>query len=275
MHTPPSADAMKMRKYKQRLSLVETVALCVVVVVVTVMVQRWRWQPHFYYSAEGLTELESLKKYGLTNHASLNFEELIARDFFNDRRNGTFLDVGANHYQRGNNTYFLETSLDWSGIAIEPLEEFRSGYVEHRPRTRFVAMFASDVPDSTVQLFVPKDTMSSSSDADSTVRNGKPGAARAVPTTTLTHVLDQAGLTHVDFVSLDIELAEPKALAGFDIDRFKPALVCIESHPKVRQQILDYFARHQYTVVGKYLRIDPQNLYFTPLTHAEGRLKDE
>lgn len=253
------------KRYKQRLSLVETLALCVLVVLVTVMVQRWRWQPHFYYSAEGLTELESLKKYGLTNHVSRNFEELIIRDFFDDRRNGTFLDVGANHYRRDNNTYFLETALGWSGIAIEPLEEFRAGYVEHRPRTRFVAMFASDVADASVQFFVPKDTMSSSYDAASTVRNGKPGAAREVPTTTLTHVLQQAALRRVDFVSMDIELAEPKALAGFDIDQFKPALVCIESHPEVRQQILDYFARHQYTVAGKYLRIDPQNLYFTPL----------
>ena len=64
---------------------------------------------------------------------------------------------------------------------------------------------------------------------------------------------------------MDIELSEPKALAGFTIERFKPELVCIEAHPEVRQQILDYFARHQYVVVAKYLRADDKNLYFTPL----------
>jgi hypothetical protein len=67
---------------------------------------------------------------------------------------------------------------------------------------------------------------------------------------------------------MDIELAEPKALRGFDIDRFKPELVCIEAHEEVRQQILDYFARHGYVVVGRYLRADTQNLYFTPLRDA-------
>ena len=67
-------------------------------------------------------------------------------------------------------------------------------------------------------------------------------------------------------MSMDIELAEPKALAGFEIERFRPSLVCIEAHAKVRQQILDYFARHHYVVVGRYLRADPQNLYFEPLT---------
>ena len=39
-------------------------------------------------------------------------------------------------------------------------------------------------------------------------------------------------------------------LAGFDIARFKPALVCIEAHPEVRQAILDYFAARHYVLIG-------------------------
>ena len=65
-------------------------------------------------------------------------------------------------------------------------------------------------------------------------------------------------------MSIDIELWEPKALAGFDIDRFKPKLVCIEAHQQVRQQILDYFAHHRYVVVGKYLPRGRQQ----PVLHA-------
>jgi hypothetical protein len=87
-----------------------------------------------------------------------------------------------------------------------------------------------------------------------------------VRTITLSDLLDATGLTHIDFLSIDVELSEPKVLAGFDIDRFRPALVCIEAHPQVRQQILDYFARHRYVVVGRYLRIDTDNLYFQPIT---------
>jgi hypothetical protein len=33
----------------------------------------------------------------------------------------------------------------------------------------------------------------------------------------------------------------------------------------VRQQILDYFTRHGYVLIGKYLWVDRENLYFTPL----------
>ena len=38
-------------------------------------------------------------------------EELIIRDFFQDRRGGFFLDVGAAWPLRNNNTYYLEKHL--------------------------------------------------------------------------------------------------------------------------------------------------------------------
>jgi FkbM family methyltransferase len=191
-------------------------------------------------------------------------EEWIIRDYFRDRREGVFLDVGSSHYKEFNNTYYLETVLGWSGIAVDALQEFARGYEENRRRTKFVAMFASDIADSKVQFFVADQHQVSSSDPNFTKRYGESGKPREVPTTTLTALLDQAAISKIDFLSMDIELAEPKALAGFDIDRFKPELVCIEAHPEVRQQILDYFAAHGYVVVGKYLRLDPHNLYFQP-----------
>jgi hypothetical protein len=84
-------------------------------------------------------------------------------------------------------------------------------------------------------------------------------------TTTLDAVLQKAGIDHVDFLSMDIELAEPAALRGFSVRRYRPTLVCVEAHPQVRQQILDYFASNGYVVVGKYLRADGHNLWFTTL----------
>ncbi len=86
-----------------------------------------------------------------------------------------------------------------------------------------------------------------------------------MPTITLDDLLAAEGVEHIDFLNMDIELWEPKALAGFDIERFHPALVCVEAHLEVRDDLLDYFARHGYVVVGRYLRADIWNLYFRPL----------
>jgi FkbM family methyltransferase len=208
-----------------------------------------------------------IKRYG-SQRNSRNLEELFIRDHFEDRRNGVFLDVGANHYQRDSNTYFLETALGWSGIAVEPLTEFAADYATYRPRTRFVGAFASNVENGSVAFFVPptpnKLMASSTAGFAQKLSPHVPTIETTVPATTLNDVLRTAGIAKLDFMSMDIELAEPQALAGFDIDRYRPELVCIESHRAVRQAILDYFQEHGYVVVGKYLRADPVNLYFRP-----------
>ena len=192
-------------------------------------------------------------------------EEWIVRDVFHDRRGGVFLDVGAADFKEKNNTYFLETGLGWSGIAVDALD-YAEGYRVGRPRTRFFRFFVSDRSDDVVEFYeLKRNNGASTGDKAFADRFGETPTVRRIETITLDRLLDTAGVPHVDFVSLDIELAEPKALAGFDIRRFQPALLCVEAHPEVRQALLDYFAEHGYVVLGKYLRVDPRNLYFAPL----------
>ena len=209
-------------------------------------------------------EVDALKsKYGPARN-SAGVEEWIVRDFFGGRRGGVFLDVGANHHQRFSNTYYLETELGWSGVAIEPQTEFADGYRQYRPRTTFVPLFVSDVSDLTATLYVTPNSLWASGSRDSLEMMGRTAVARSVKTTTLDDILDRLEINRVDFVSMDIELAEPKALAGFSIQRFTPALVAVEAHPPIRQQLLDYFAQHEYAVVGKYWRVDSENFWFAP-----------
>lgn len=219
-----------------------------------------------YFWGDPVAEALPLERYG-PGRFSRNREEWIVRDVFGDRREGIFVDVGANHYRDESNTYYLESVLGWSGVAVEALAEFGSDYVKHRPRTKFVAMFASDTDSGAVPFFVPTDQpqrLYATQDGAFVGREGHQVAEIVVPTTTLNAVLQQAGIEKIDFLSMDIELSEPKALAGFDIKRYQPALVCIEALAAVRQEILDYFQQNDYVVIGKYLRADTQNLYFRP-----------
>ena len=193
-------------------------------------------------------------------------EEWIIRDFFKDRRDGVFVDVGANHYRSSSTTFYLEERLGWSGLAVEPLTQFAEEYTQHRPRTRFLPFFVSDVSDEQAKMYVlDKHTVVSSSDRKFTERTGANPREISVPTITMNDLLKKNGIEKFDFLSMDIELSEPKALAGFDIERFRPELVCIEAHSEVRQWILDYFARNGYVIVGRYLPADENNLYFAPL----------
>jgi FkbM family methyltransferase len=220
------------------------------------------------------SEIEYFRaKYG-PHHYSEREEEWMIRDFFQDKRGGVFVDVGANHYQRNSKTYYLEANLGWSGLAIEPQEEFADGYAQNRPNTRFLPFFVSDESNRLAELYIAKrSTLVASADRDF-VRQFKPkdepDVVRQVPTITLNDLLKSEGIERIDFLSMDIELHEPQALKGFDIGRFRPALVCIEGLLPVRQKLLDYFTRNGYVLLGKYMWVDRENLYFAPL--AEPRI---
>jgi FkbM family methyltransferase len=204
------------------------------------------------------------------NRYSQVLEEWIIRDHFHDRREGIFIDVGAGDYRKFSNTYYLETHLGWSGVAVDPQRSFEDGYRNNRPKTTFLPFFVSDVSDQEATLYISQRRQMSSGNREwaqsgAYVPLGQGPVGVKVPTIRLTDLCDRMGLRKIDFLSIDVESFEPKVLAGFDIERFQPDLVCIEAQLPVRQQILDYFARHGYTVVGKYLRADSLNLYFAPL----------
>ena len=169
------------------------------------------------------------KTYGPGHHSEF-LEEWIVRDVFHDCRSGVFLDVGAADFKEKNNTYYLEANLGWSGIAIDAMD-YAAGYRAARPQTRFFRFFVSDRSDDVVEFYeLKRNNAASSGDKAFVDRFGETPTVRRVETITLDRLLDSAGVPHVDFVSLDIELGEPKALAGFDIRRFQPSLVCVEAH---------------------------------------------
>ena len=204
-------------------------------------------------------------RYGPQHHSERE-EEWLIRDFFQDRHGGTFVDVGANDYKANSKTYYLEKVLGWSGIAVDPQREFAAGYAGHRPHTKFSSFFVSSVSGTTEKLYMVRgNSLVASGDRAFASRFGIVGEVRDVPTISLTDLLDREQVRDLDLLTIDVELSEPEALKGFDIERFRPRLVCIEALLPVRQQILDYFARHRYVAVGKYLWVDRENLYFTPL----------
>jgi len=197
-------------------------------------------------------------------HYSERNEETIIRHFFKDRRSGFFLDVGAYHYKIASNTYYLEKELDWSGIAIDANGEFARGYRDHRPKTTFLNFFVSDKSDEQADFYIVRDPghLTKSTAVRDFVAGRKTEKVK-VPTITLNDLLAKLAVEKIDLLSLDIELWEPQALAGFDIEKYRPELICVEAHRQVRDKILDYFTQHGYVRLDQYFLFDQRNWYFT------------
>jgi FkbM family methyltransferase len=199
------------------------------------------------------------------NHFSGNNEEIIIRHYFKDRRNGYFLDVGSYHYSIGSNTYYLEKYLGWEGIAIDANEEYALGYKENRPKTLFFSLFVSDRSDESIDFYIVQDPRHPAmSTAVPSFIQGLRTKKVSVPTISLNDLLSRLGVHKIDFVTIDIELWEPRALAGFDIIKYRPDLVCIEAHHQVRDEIFDYFTLNHYRRLDQYFLFDQKNWYFVP-----------
>ncbi len=164
-------------------------------------------------------------------------------------------------------TFFLENTFGWSGIAIDALEHWRGGYVAHRPRTRFYAYIVTDHVGAKEPFYRLKGNIGSTAlkdRADLLRENwGSQVTEVLVPTITLNALLDRASVSKIDFLSMDIEGGEPAALAGFDIERFRPELVGIEVFPSNEEAILAYFEKHGYRRIDAYLKRHKEDWFFT------------
>ena len=192
-------------------------------------------------------------------------EELIVRHFFDDRRGGTFVDVGCWDWKEGSTTLYLEDHLGWSGIAIDAQDTVRPGYLEHRPHTKFFNYAVADKSGEKVKFYLAGQL--SSMNEDHIKLFGKDLDYKKeveVETITLNDLLEREHVGHFDFLSMDIEEGEPAALAGFDIDKYKPELVCIEAGKPMQAPITKYFTDHNYERIDDYLKYDTVNWWYRP-----------
>jgi FkbM family methyltransferase len=189
-------------------------------------------------------------------------EETLIRAFFQDRHGSFFLDVGAGDPIRHSTTYFLEKHLGWTGIAVDAVAEYAGAYAQKRPATRFFSYFVADKSDTSHDFFVSEDRSFSS--GWGTDPRGGAYEKRKVPTIALNDLLGREHVHRVDFLSMDIEGAEPAALAGLDLGQYRPELACIEvSSPENGRAIAEYFTLHGCREVTAYRAVDAINRYYS------------
>jgi FkbM family methyltransferase len=212
------------------------------------------------------------KRFGLKIYSQWN-EETLIRHFFNDERDGFFVDIGAADCCSISTTYYLESHLGWAGIAVDANASYREGYEKRRPKSAFLSYFVSDTSDVPADFFLVPGAPGISSGKRSHLDKFPFVAGqhmevdeKKIPTITLNKLLGARRVKSIDFLSIDIEGAELSALHGFDIDTYKPRLVCVEVQKELGDALLQYFHDHRYRRIDEYLPFDRYNWYFAPLT---------
>ncbi len=162
-------------------------------------------------------------------------EELVVRDFFQDRRGCIFVEVAADHPVHNSRTYYLERHLGWLGVALGVDTRHKPIYAALRPRTRVCTARPWAVP-------------------------GEPNAAtiEAPPTMKLTDVLVDQGVERIDWMTIG-PAADPGAVfTELDFRQHRPRLLHFASPMKGteastwRRTMLEQLNQVDYQPVDRY-----------------------
>ena len=174
-------------------------------------------------------------------------EDIDIWEFFGRSNQGVFLEAGANHPTALSQTYLLETQ-GWTGVLVEPVPECCELLRAQRPQS-VILQNALGAPDQRGPLLIRiPDGVTELAQA---VEAGEVAGAndRIINTTIITmdDALALAGVTRLDYLSLDTEGMELAAMRGLDFTKYRPRFVLLEDR-------MDNLAKHRF-LLGKGYKI--------------------
>jgi FkbM family methyltransferase len=150
--------------------------------------------------------------------------------------NAFYIDVGANDPETDSVTK-LFYDCGWHGINVEPSPTWYQRLLEQRPRDINIQSAVSDRPgeitfydDRTGGLGTLVEEIASSH-RDNHQLSMEPLTVKAI---TLTEICEKYAPANIHFLKIDVEGAEGAVLSSMDFGRFRPWVLCVESHFPLR-----------------------------------------
>ena len=160
---------------------------------------------------------------------SFNGVDLIVNYIFKNKKEGFYLDIGAQHPISNNNTYIL-FKRGWKGINIDLDKKNIDLFKIARPDD-FNLNYAISDSEKEVDLFFYHESspINTLSKKVSNFQKANVSQVKKIKTTTLDKILDEISLQHrIDYMNIDVEGYEEQVLKGFNINKFKPYVISIE-----------------------------------------------
>src|SRR5262245_28100831 len=189
-----------------------------------------QWYSTATSAARGLTPSATTGEAMRLSYAQ-NLEDYHLDLVFGDQPTGTYVDVGGGHPVADNVSFWFYVK-GWRGLVVEPQESLAAIYAGVRPRDHTVSCLAGRSDGEAEFHVVDKLHGFSTTVREHATGAGQFGATFTTvrkPVRTLAALCVEAGLSHIDFLKIDVEGAEADVIAGMDFARWRPRIVVVEA----------------------------------------------
>ncbi|MGZ4057278.1 MAG: FkbM family methyltransferase [Bacteroidia bacterium] len=205
----------------------------------------------------------SAKTDGARSSYSQEGEDMVLERFFEDRRTGFFIDIGAHHPTRFSNTYHFYQK-GWRGINIDATPGSMIPFNKIRPGDKNIEMGVSSKEGEMVYFLFDEPALNTFNEerANFLLTTTKYKLAKKIPVkvATLKTILDQnlGKDQQIDFLTIDVEGLDYEILASNDWEKYRPNMVLAEDlHGSLedlsKSKLYNLMRQHNYKAVGRTL----------------------
>ena len=164
-------------------------------------------------------------------YSQYNQDEYLETNVFKGYKNGFYLDVGAHDGVSINNTLYFEKNNNWSGINIEPIKKVFDNLIINRPNDINLNCAVCNNDGETDFLFNTGYTEMISGIKDNfdtrhlqrlqreNIQHGSITEVIKVETKKLETILHENHISHINYLSIDVEGAEFEVIKSINFDK--------------------------------------------------------
>ena len=212
---------------------------------------------YYFYFIKNYKLIKSSKSF------SQEGEDKFLLEYFKDRINGFYIDVGAFHPYRINNTYLLYKK-GFRGINIDISATSIDFFDLARPDDVNLNVGASDKFEK--KFFFSKKNLSfhntlSKSLAESDIQTEPFKKKYSISCKPLDEIIEKTKFSNraIDFLNIDAEGYDYQVLLGLNLKKYNPEVICIEISPLVDKKnehykdtiIYEHLIKHGYKLSWK------------------------
>ncbi|MDR3162235.1 MAG: FkbM family methyltransferase [Helicobacteraceae bacterium] len=168
-------------------------------------------------------------------------QDLLAYLYFKGKKNGFYLDIGAHDGLSINNTYVFER-LGWRGACVEPLPDIFERLRQNRKCDCYNVAISDQTEDNVDFIKVGgggtnyTEMFSGLEARLPSVRKKNIKSCERIKVKTMTFddlMKNYPDVTHIDFLSIDVEGAEMSILKSIDFTKYTFGLMAAENNEEV------------------------------------------